>query len=363
MDEGKIDVSVIVAIYNIEKYLRACLESLKIQDYDSCEFILVNDGSTDSCGEICDEYAQKDGRFKVVHKKNGGSVSARRTGLDNAKGNYIYFIDGDDWMDGGLLSEIMKKQKEYNSDLLVFSYYRSYELEEQRADNSYVGLVKDAELDSLKKIYISKGKLYHFGITPALWNKLWERELVQKLYMKIPNNISIGEDFALTVPYIMECQSILFVNTKHAYHYRIRNDSMTHKYDSMLIDKVRDLKVYFNTLKFPPEITMQMDRYWAMIATMLIDNQMSGSANSVEKRSNVMKIYDIPGFLEAISRIPQKDYTLRFKMLLYPFINKDYRMLTIMHHCDIFIRKIFRLLAMVRRRAKKIISKTERGIK
>lgn len=356
MREGKIDVSVVVAIYNIEKYLRTCLESLRMQDYDSCEFVLVDDGSTDLSGAICDEYIQKDGRFKVIHKENEGIVSARRTGLNNANGKYIYFVDGDDWLDVGIISELLRKQKEYNAELVVFPYYRADELEELRVDSPQVGLLTGDDLDSFKKKYISQGKLYHFGMAPAVWNKIYEREHVQKVYMKIPKNITIGEDLAVTVPYIMECRSILFVDTEQAYHYRIRNDSMTHKYDPKLIDKVKNLKAYFDKLELPLEIVAQMDKYWAMIATMLIDNQMSGRVDSAEKRNIVKKIYEIPGLLEAISKVPRQDYTFRFKILLYPFISKNYRILLIMYHCDVGVRRIFSFFAMVKRRVKKIIS-------
>lgn len=340
MTEKNIEISVAIAIYNIDKYLRKCLESLKQQDYNACEYILVDDGSTDLSGTICDEYVLKDDRFRVIHKKNEGLVSARRVGLENARGKYIYFIDGDDWLGDGVISNLMKRIK-YNANLFVFPYYMSYEFKEQRVDNSYTGLITGESLALFKKEFISKGKLYHFGITPAVWNKIYERERVKELYKKIPNDITIGEDFALTIPYIMECNSILFIDFEQAYHYQIRNDSMTHKYDSKLVDKITNLKKYFDTLELTPEISNQMDKYWAMITTMLIENQMIGSIKFSERKNAVMKIYEIPGLLEAVSRVAHCDYTWRFKMLLYPFLCKNYAELLVMHYCDASIRKMF----------------------
>lgn len=96
MDTQKI--SVIVPVYNVEKYLSRCIDSIISQTFSDFELILVDDGSTDSSGKICDEYGKKDGRVKVIHKRNGGLSSARNCGLENAKGNYICFVDSDDWI-------------------------------------------------------------------------------------------------------------------------------------------------------------------------------------------------------------------------------------------------------------------------
>mgnify|MGYP005802768397 CR=1 FL=1 len=350
MLEKSIDVSIIVAIYNVEKYLRNCLESISRQDYISCEFILVDDGSTDSSGVICDEFVKKDHRFSVIHKQNEGVVRARHIGIVNARGKYIYVVDGDDWMDAGVLSVLMKNQKEYNADLIVCNYCKSYGLNEQCVDNLYTGLMIGDALTSFKKEFISKGKLYNFGLNPSLWNKLFERERILKIYERIPSEISIGEDLAVTVPYVAECSSIFFVNTDQVYHYQIRTDSLTHKYDPKLIMKVTCLKAYFDSWQWPLEISRQLDKYWAMIATMLIDNQISGNKNAKDRKNNILKMYDIDGLQEAILRIPQCDYTLRFKMLLFPFIRKNYTALKMVCSCDVCMRKLLRFFSAVKRR-------------
>ena len=118
-----IDVSIIVAVYQAEKYLRRCLESFKNQTFSNYEVILVDDGSKDCSGEICDEYAKTDKRFKVIHKKNGGVSSARQCGLENANGEYIIHVDPDDWIEPTMLAEQILVAKENNSDVVICDFY------------------------------------------------------------------------------------------------------------------------------------------------------------------------------------------------------------------------------------------------
>ena len=123
-----IKFSVIVPVYGVEKYIDQCVQSLLIQTYKNYELILVDDGSPDNCGQICDQYAEKDNRIRVVHKKNGGLSSARNAGLDIAKGEYVIFLDSDDfWDDAEALSGINRNLSESKADVLIFPAKRYYE--------------------------------------------------------------------------------------------------------------------------------------------------------------------------------------------------------------------------------------------
>ena len=122
--ENKPLLSVIVPIYNVEEYLEKCLDSIINQTYKNLEIILVDDGSPDKCPQICDEYAKKDDRIVVIHKENGGVSSARNLGLDIAKGEFITFVDSDDWIDETMYEKMMLKQAEENLDL-VFTRYKT----------------------------------------------------------------------------------------------------------------------------------------------------------------------------------------------------------------------------------------------
>ena len=111
-------------IFRIEKYLPQCIDSLLDQSYSDFELILVDDGSPDNCPEICDDYAKKDARIKVIHKENGGLLSARKAGLDNAKGKYIAYVDGDDWVDKFYLDILHKLAVANDSDLVVTGHFK-----------------------------------------------------------------------------------------------------------------------------------------------------------------------------------------------------------------------------------------------
>ena len=112
-------VSVIVPIYKVEKYLNKCVDSIINQSYKNLEIILVDDGSPDKCGEICDKYAEKDSRVKVIHKENGGLSDARNAGIDIAKGDYLLFVDSDDWITSNICEVLIKNANDNLSDIIA----------------------------------------------------------------------------------------------------------------------------------------------------------------------------------------------------------------------------------------------------
>ncbi len=124
MTNNKLLFSIIVPVYNIEKYINKCLDSLITQTYKNIEIILVDDGSTDECGKICDEYVTKDNRIKVIHKKNGGQGSARNKGLQIANGDYVVFVDGDDFIPKNAIEVLAKCLESNNYDILCFDLYQ-----------------------------------------------------------------------------------------------------------------------------------------------------------------------------------------------------------------------------------------------
>ena len=116
-------ISIIVPIYNAEKYIHRCLDSILAQTYKNFELILINDGSIDNRGKICDEYSQRDNRIKVIHKNNGGVASARQCGIENAKGEYTIHIDPDDWVESNMLEELYNKAIKEKADVVICDFY------------------------------------------------------------------------------------------------------------------------------------------------------------------------------------------------------------------------------------------------
>lgn len=219
-------ISIIVPIYKIDRYLGICIESILNQTYQNLEIILVDDGSPDRCPEICDLYASKDERIKVIHKENGGLVSARKAGLMASSGSYIGYVDGDDWVGLGFFHSLYNAINESNADIAIAGFSRDLFSSTKNILNAIPSGVYEGEaLDAIKKRMIADGAFYRHGITTYLWNKLFKREVIEQYQMEMDNRITIGEDAATVYPAIMASRKIM-ITDNCAYHYRQREDSM-----------------------------------------------------------------------------------------------------------------------------------------
>ncbi|UWP59044.1 glycosyltransferase family 2 protein [Ruminococcus gauvreauii] len=219
-------ISVIVPIYKIDRYIGRCIESLIDQTYENLEIILVDDGSRDRCPEICDLYAKKDSRIKVVHKENGGLVSARKAGLEASTGEYIGYVDGDDWVGPGFYEMLYTEMIASEADLTAAGHSRDlFEKSEHFYNCIPAGVYEGSRLDDVRNTMISYGDFYRPGIMTYVWNKLFKRNILCDVQMKVDDRISIGEDAAVTYPALMKCER-LCITDNVAYHYRQREDSM-----------------------------------------------------------------------------------------------------------------------------------------
>lgn len=219
-------VSIIVPIFKIERYVGICIESILNQTYKNLEVILVDDGSPDKCPEICDLYAQKDNRIKVIHKKNGGLVSARKAGLLAATGKYIGYVDGDDWIGAGFYESLVNVMKASDADMVCAGQSRDlFEKSVSFCDSVNSGMYEGGKLKNLQSQMMSYGKYHRLGISTYVWNKLFRREVLLQHQLNVDERISIGEDAAVTYPVLMDCKRV-YVTDNCAYHYRQREDSM-----------------------------------------------------------------------------------------------------------------------------------------
>lgn len=221
-------ISVIVPVYNVEKYLRQCLDSIINQTYPHLEIILVNDGSTDSSGDICDEYAALDPRVKVFHKPNGGLSSARNYGLQYVTGDYIAYVDSDDWIDLDLYKRCIDK---FKSDTRIDAVF--YDVNEVFLDKEVYSLIGDvkefAYSDVTPNRYILE--LYSFGksFSPAVWNKVYKADIIKDLRFVDGKNY---EDVSYTFLAISRIKGYSLLSpgeTYTGYNYRKTNkDSITY---------------------------------------------------------------------------------------------------------------------------------------
>lgn len=243
-------VSVIVPIYGIEQYIGICIESIINQIYKNLEIILVDDGSLDRCSEICDLYAKKDSRIKVIHKENGGLVSARKAGLTASTGNFVGYVDGDDWIGPGFYESLITLMLVSNADVVAAGQRRDLFTKSEQFYNVIApGLYEGERLEELRRQMISHGQFYRPGITTYVWNKLFRRDVLLEHQLRVKDGITIGEDGAVSYPVLMNAERV-YVADNCAYHYRQREDSMLKKSVSFQQEKPRLRLLYEYLLDF-----------------------------------------------------------------------------------------------------------------
>lgn len=219
-------ISVIVPIYMIDRYAGRCVESILNQTYKNLEIILVDDGSKDRCSELCDLYKRKDERIKVIHKPNGGLVSARKAGLQQSNGEYVSYVDGDDWIGTGFIEGLYTAAKISNADMVCAGFTRDlFSKSKPFINHIPPGIYEGGRLRDLWRSMISHGSYYRPGISTYVWNKLFRRETLLESQLCVDNRISIGEDGAVTYPVLLKCSKVAVIDNV-AYHYRQREDSM-----------------------------------------------------------------------------------------------------------------------------------------
>lgn len=243
-----VDISVIVPIFRIEKYLPQCIESILSQSFLNFELILVDDGSPDNCPQICDDYAQKDSRIKVVHKKNGGLLSARKAGLDNAEGTYIAFVDGDDWVDKYYLDILFKLAEANAADLVVTGHFREFDGKIETIKPKLAATYTAEEIQTtILPNAIYNGNFCEHGVSTYVWNKLFRKDLLAQVLYDVPNDVIMGEDAAITYAYLSISQS-LSVSRIPLYYYRQRHDSIVKSIENPKVEYYR-LGLLMNFLK------------------------------------------------------------------------------------------------------------------
>lgn len=213
-------ISVIVPIYKVEKYLRKCINSILNQTYPYLEVILVNDGSPDGCGEICENYALQDDRVKVVHKENGGLSDARNNGLLIATGEYISFIDSDDYIDQKFYEVLLNLILTNDADIAQCDFLKVSEAE---SSMDKVSNCNDREIITLNN-YESLERLYNGNHerTVVVWNKLYKREVLEEIYFPVGK---IHEDDFTTYKVLYNASKIVITSDK-MYYYLQREDSI-----------------------------------------------------------------------------------------------------------------------------------------
>lgn len=223
-------ISIIVPVYKVEEYLEKCIESLISQTYRNLEIILVDDGSPDKCGEICDSYAAKDNRIKVIHKKNEGVAMARNDGLDIAQGDFISFVDSDDWLDLDTYECFVESMRKYKVDCVTGCCHVVIDRDgklDYRPVTERKTTIK-TQLGAMKSVLVDGS---------AIWNRLFKKEVFEELRFPVGR---INDDEYTVLRAYASCDRILFLS-RPTYYYRIRKNSITTSAFSM-----RKVDVFYN---------------------------------------------------------------------------------------------------------------------
>lgn len=215
MSQEKALISIIIPVYKVEKYLEKCIQSVINQTYKNLQIILVDDGSPDNCGKICDEYAQKDHRIEVIHKSNGGLSDARNKGLEIAKGEYIGFVDSDDYIESDMYEVLYNLLKQYNADVSICNFYTVSQgkIAIKNVDN---GIKEYNRSEILKEVLLDN------NIQSYAWNKLYKKELFDEIKYPVGKKY---EDIGTTFYLLEKCNKVVVIG-KPEYYYINRQDSI-----------------------------------------------------------------------------------------------------------------------------------------
>lgn len=235
-------LSIIVPIFNGEEYLRRCIDSISAQKYTDFELVLIDDGSTDNSLSICNEYAENDSRIVVHHKENEGLVAARKTGVSLAKGEYIGFVDCDDFIDDSMYLDLMSAAEKDKSDIVtggIILDFISHSKEE--SGNLSEGFYDENAVSEkiIPRMLIHSGFI-KYGIIPGVVTKVFRRSVLEKALPNVSNGLTIGEDVAITAYSIINAKSLSVVRTA-GYHYIQTDNSMIRAFNPKRLEKISEL--------------------------------------------------------------------------------------------------------------------------
>lgn len=316
-------VSVIVPIYNVEKYLCACIESILNQTYSDLQIILVDDGSPDRCGEICDEYAQKDKRIEVIHKENGGLGYARNSGLELARGEYVIFIDSDDWIDSNHIETLITTAHKTNADVVIHGF--------QKCTDDGKVLVKEELIQHGEFFNVVKDVLYPMiasGVdSPAdrtlpvsTWCKMYRLAIIKDNGLQFVNEKEcISEDIMFNLSYFPCCKRAVICG-EYGYNYRYNPDSISNAYNTKRTERMYEFYrriMDWGTSFSPSDQDLKLRLYRCYITKCRIGVNLVAQSDLSYKE----KIYEIKKIIcheyakDALSKYPLKNYSMRLRIV------------------------------------------------
>ncbi len=252
-------VSVIIPVFNVEDYLKQCIESILKQTYKNLEIIILNDGSTDNSKSICEIYKKKDSRIKLYSKKNGGLSSARNYGLEKSNGDYILFVDSDDFIENWMVEELINKCEQNDCQIGMIGVYKFFSSQKFYKESNFNQFGKVNSLIALKNCLLN-------GF--YAWNKIYKRELIINKRFKD----KLYEDIYL-IPYILEDTKNIYISEKYGYYYRQRKSSIVHSsFNNKKMDFYYAANILYTHFEKRQELKQELDAFYCLVLSNLISD-------------------------------------------------------------------------------------------
>ena len=333
------EISVIVPIYNSEKYLEKCIDSIRNQTIYNIEIILINDGSTDGSKYICDMFKKLDKRIKVIHTENKGVSHARNVGIKNSTGSYIMFADSDDYVDMNWCKDMLVQQKRYNESFIMCGYL----IWNEKLKNKSLIIFNNNEI---QKIHKSKFmEVYKEGLLNSPVNKIYIKRILQEKNILFNPSLSLGEDLVFNLEYMKYCSKNLIIVNRGLYNYIVRDtDSLSSKYYYNLFE----IYTYLNQMLYKSMIdnNVNIERYnsiyWKSYFIMMQDvlkNTMSNNNNiswhkKIKYNNSILNLNE---FKIALSYMTKDDVGYKYFNALK---TRNYYIIWLLNTCSEFKRNV-----------------------
>lgn len=316
-------VSVIVPIFKAEKHLNKCVDSILSQTHINIEVILVDDGSPDNCPKICDEYARKNNNVIVIHKENEGAAISRKTGAKQSTGDFLMFVDSDDWIESEYIETMLKLAIENNAEAVIGGFKKELngDIIANMSPQFNEGLYEKEKL--VNKIYaqmLSMKGFYTFGVAPSTWGKLFLGDLVRKQNFEIPKEITQGEDGCFTYSILLDCNNVYITNNT-MYIYRDNPISVSKGFNFNLLNETEKLRKCLEEIAKEKQwkIGPQLDEYIAFMCYDIITRALinyNGKFKELRKHLKKYKKTNLP--LNILTNINfRKTATFKMKIMFF----------------------------------------------
>lgn len=319
-------ISVIIPIYKVEKYLKRCVESVRKQTLTDLEIILVDDGSPDDCPRICDEYLKEDSRIKVIHKQNGGLAFARNAGMNIATGNYLFFLDSDDWLESDGMQRLYETAEKYQVDFVRYRAIRT----------GWPGMEENApcmveEIRELQEGLYDKKRIINeiyprllatpqltMGAIVGAWGSLYRTDFLRKNQLSFYEEVKFSEDLIFSANVVRAANSFYFIDTPGVYHYFYNPNSISKSFREGRWDSCKSL-IHYCEKDFANDTTYDFKRelyYLRWFCIMLALNERKYLKGYSEKREYCKKLLNDPVIRRTKLRLSYFNVTWKQKVVM-----------------------------------------------